>query len=514
MSTPVGEQLREWFAAGLVERARDAAGGPARLRVVLLLAGVLALSTADAATVGALAGQLEHALGLTNTQVGLLVTGSVGVGALATLPFGALADRVDRVRLLRVSVLVWAVAMLVSALATSFTMLLVTRLALGVVVASAYPATASLTGDLFAPAERGRVYGWILTGELLGTGIGFVVSGGLAAVLSWRAGFAWLAVPSLLLAWALGRWLPEPARGGASRLEEGDEEVLAADEAEQQAGGPAAGGAQGAVDGEAERIVRTRGIRPRDRLVLDGDPSRRSLWWAVRYTLSIRTNLLLVIASGLGYFFLQGLETFAVVYASGRYGLGPSTASTLLVGLGLGAVVGVLVTGWASDRLLHSGRISARPVVAGAAFLAAAALFVPALLAGSLPVAAPLLFLAAAALGGTNPPLNAARLDLVPSALWGRAEGVRTALSTLLQALAPLLVGVLSTAFGGSGGGLGEPSATAGDAGLEQTFLVMLAALAVAGLLLVVRARASYPRDVASAIASERAAARRPVRSR
>jgi hypothetical protein len=78
----VAEQVREWFAAGLVERAQDAAGGPARLRVVVLLTGVLALSTADAATVGAVAGQLEHGLGPSNTMVGPLVTGSVGVGPL------------------------------------------------------------------------------------------------------------------------------------------------------------------------------------------------------------------------------------------------------------------------------------------------------------------------------------------------------------------------------------------------------------------------------------------------
>jgi hypothetical protein len=91
---------------------------------------------------------------------------------------------------------------------------------------------------------------------------------------------------------------------------------------------------------------------------------------------------------------------------------------------------------------------------------------------------------------------------------------VRTALATVLQALAPLLVGYLSTVFGGHGSGLGEPSAATGDAGLEPTFLVLLVTLVVAGLLLVLGARASYPRDVASAIASERAAAQRPVRSR
>jgi MFS family permease len=421
---------------------------------------------------------------------------------VATLPVGALADRVDRVRLLWTSVLVWALAMVASGLAPSYPVLLLTRLALGLVVAAAYPVTASLTGDLFPPAERGAVYGYVLTGELVGTGIGFLVSGQLAALLSWRAGFVWLALPSLVLAWAIRGHLPEPARGGQSLIHEGDTDIRPAEDA---ADAPGAAGPAGVEEGEVQREVQDQHVRPHERLVLREDPTDRSLGWAVRYTLSIRTNLLLVVASGLGYFYLQGLQTFAVVYLRDRYGLDQGTASALLVLLGLGSVVGVLVTGPLSDRLLGAGRIAARPVVAGASFLVAVGLLVPGIAAGSLLLAAPFLFVGAAAVGGTNPPLNAARLDLVPSRLWGRAEGVRTALSTVLQAVAPLLFGYVSTFFGGQTT-LGEPSSTAG-AGLGPTFLVMLGALLLAGLLLLVRARRTYPRDVATAVASEHAVA-------
>lgn len=84
------------------------------------------------------------------------------VGAIATSPAGVLIDRVPRVRLLSAAVAMWSLAMLVSGLATSYAMLLATRTALGIVVAVAGPAIASLTGDLFPAQDRGRIFGYIL----------------------------------------------------------------------------------------------------------------------------------------------------------------------------------------------------------------------------------------------------------------------------------------------------------------------------------------------------------------
>src|SRR2546429_4637503 len=66
-------------SAGRLGRAGSRAlptalGGRERTRVILLLAAVLALASADTATVGASPIQLRHDLGLNNTDVGLLVT--------------------------------------------------------------------------------------------------------------------------------------------------------------------------------------------------------------------------------------------------------------------------------------------------------------------------------------------------------------------------------------------------------------------------------------------------------
>src|SRR5918912_2844667 len=115
----------------------NALGGAERTRVILLLAAVLGLSSADASTVGAAAAPLRHALHINNTDIGLLVTVTSLVGALATLPFGVLADRVRRTWTLAAAIVLWGVAMIWSAAVPDFGQLLVARAALGAVTAAA-----------------------------------------------------------------------------------------------------------------------------------------------------------------------------------------------------------------------------------------------------------------------------------------------------------------------------------------------------------------------------------------
>lgn len=501
-------ELEEYFRHRVAERAL---GGPARLKVILLLACVLGLDSADKATVGALAVKLETALHIDNTEVGLLVTASTAIGALATLPVGVLADRMRRVDILTAAISIWSVAMVASGFSGSYLMLLLTRLALGAVVAAAAPVIASLTGDFFPPAERGRIYGYILTGELIGAGIGFIIAGNVAAVLSWRASFWALAILGFVLAFAIWFWLPEPARGGQSQIEVGDEEITRA--ADVDAGDAEArrdGDGNPRADDQLKDAIEERGIRARCDLVLHQDPEHMNPWQAFGYVLRIPTIRTLILASSLGYFYFAGLRTFAVVFMRGRFHLAQASATMLLVAVGVGAIVGALGTGRFSDWLIDRGHLTARIIVAGAAFLAAAALFLPGILMPSLFAAAPLFFLAAAALGGSNPPLDAARLDIVHFRLWGRAESIRTALRFAFEAVAPLLFGYVSTLFGRGADGFGRANpktAQSGAMGLEYTFLIMLVPLMAAGLIML-WARRTYPRDVATAATSERATRR------
>ena len=196
-------------------------GGPARARVIVLFGAVLALNGADTATVGAVAPQLESALHIGNTKIGLLVAVTLLVGAIFTIPVGLLVDRTKRIPMLSLSIVLWSIASLLSAFAGSYSGLLFTRLVLGAVVATAGPAIASLTGDYFPARERGQVYAYILGGEIGGTAVGFIVSSTVASLISWRAAFFLLAIPGFFLARELYRTVPEPLRGGQSRLEPG-----------------------------------------------------------------------------------------------------------------------------------------------------------------------------------------------------------------------------------------------------------------------------------------------------
>jgi predicted MFS family arabinose efflux permease len=468
-----GGRLGSGIAAAAADAGRaghrflvDVIGSPERVRLVAALAGVLALSTADTSTVGASAVHLRHALGISNTDIGLLVSVTSLVAAAASLPFGVLADRVNRTRTLGAVIVLWAGAMIWSAAVPDFRQLLYARLFLGAATAAAGPLVASLVGDYFPAAERGRIYGYILAGELVGAGIGFTVTGDIAA-LSWRAAFVILALPAFALAWVVFR-LPEPERGGASAEVE---------DAEADAAEPT----------DAQLLVRQSGIEPDPELVLDRDPRRMSLLTAAIYILRIRTNTILIVASALGYYFLAGVQTFGVEFATNQYGIDQALASLLLLVVGVGAVAGVLAGGAAGDLLLRRGHINGRILVSAAAATASVALFLPALLTRSAGSAVVYLMAAAFALSAQNPPLDAARLDIMVPGLWGRAESVRTFLRTLAMALAPLLFGAVSDhVFGG------------GRSGLLWTFMIMLVPLAGSAFFLF-RALDTYPQDVATA---------------
>jgi MFS family permease len=486
-------------------------GGPARARVIASFGAVLALSSADSATVGAVAPQLEHSLHIGNTEIGLLSSVSLLVGAAFVIPVGLLVDRTKRMPLLAASIVLWSIASAASGFAGSYGTLLLTRLALGAVNATAGPAIASLTGDYFPGRERGRIYAYILGGEVAGTAAGFIVSGTVASVISWRVAFVLLAVPGLFLARTLWRTIPEPLRGGQSRLEPGVldlPEALAAAASRAQA--RQSEGAAGAHEEEelTREAARRRGLRPDPKLVLNQDPREMSVVAAVRYILSIPTNMLLIIGSSLGYFFFAGLQTFGILFVRGHYHASQATAELALVMLVLGALLGTLVSGRVTDLALRRGFLAARVVGPSACYLGAVVLFIPGVLIDHLTPALWFDVGGAALLSAANPPLDAARLDIMPSGLWGRAESTRTFLRSLAQALAPLMFGGLADLIAGiapeqtpigTHSPLISPSAATG---LEFSILIMLVSLAWAGVFLA-RARHTYPSDLVTAGTSE-----------
>ncbi|MFI8849079.1 MFS transporter [Streptomyces sp. NPDC053499] len=452
------------------ERALELLGGRERARAAAVLAAVLAMDGADKGTLSTAAGGLKRSFDLGNTEIGLLVSVVALSAAVFTVPVGLLTDRVRRTRLLTISTALWAVATFSSGLAPSYLWLLASRAALGAVTATAGPTVASLTGDFFPARNRARMYGFVLAGEMLGTGLGFAASSVVVDLLGWRFAFWWLVVPGAAVVWAVAR-LPEPRRAG--------QVPVGAEPSERT----------GPTGQAAERV----GAEPDPSMVLRSDPRRGSRWASIRYILRVRTNLILIVASSLGYFYFTGLRSFATLFVTDHFGVSTSFAGFLILVVGSGTVLGVLVGGPVADRLLRRGIVNSRVLVPVVCLLGVPLLVAPALYASSVLIALPLLICGAALLGATNPPLDAARLDILHPYMWGTAEGVRTFLRTVGEAAAPTLFGYVSVhAFAG------------GDEGLTYTLMVFLATLLAAALLGLIALR-TYPRDVATAAASHRA---------
>lgn len=411
-----------------------------RRRAILVLAAVMIVAAADSGALGATAVPIRRSLGISNAQVGLLGTASALAAGVAVLPMGQLTDRVNRVRLLSYSIAVWSLAMVVTALAPSYLVLILARVLLGAATTTAGPTLASLVGDLFGPGERARIWSLLLSGQLVGLGIGSVVGGELAVLFSWRAGFGWLALPGALVALAVALGVPEP--------------------------------------------VRTQ--RP------EGSADVRRLAGAVRHVLSIRTNVLIIVATFLGYTFLGGARTFAVELLRSRYAVPQAVASLILLAIGVGGLAGMVLAGRRADRLRRHGHGRSRIGLASFGYLAAAALFALGLLSSTAAITVPLFVLAAAALAMPDAPLNAVRLDIVEPWLWGRAEGVRSCLYTAAHAVAPVSFGMISGLVGASRSAVLAP---ANGAALATTFLIMLAPVFVAGLVLL-GARHRHDADV------------------
>ena len=163
---------------------------------------------------GALTEPIRKEFHLSDTQVGLLGSIFIWLYAIVGVPLGRIADTASRKKLLAGAVVVWAALTASAALASSFTMLLISRLGVGVGEAGCAPAATSWLGDLFPPDRRSRVLALFMLGVPIGGALSFFFSGTLAQAYGWRTSMALAAAPALLLVPAL-LLLREPERGAS-----------------------------------------------------------------------------------------------------------------------------------------------------------------------------------------------------------------------------------------------------------------------------------------------------------
>ncbi|HXA49764.1 MAG TPA: MFS transporter, partial [Candidatus Acidoferrum sp.] len=176
---------------------------------VLFLVNVL--NFYDRLVLGAVLEPLRREFALSDTQLGAIVTLFTLVFAIAGLPAGRMADTRGRRGLLAAGIAIWAGLTGMAALATSYAMVLVTRLGVGVGEAVCTPAATSWIGDVVDSRRSSRAMAWFMMAVPVGGLLSFSIGGPVAQRYGWRAAMAIAAAPALVLIPAV-LWLREPSR--------------------------------------------------------------------------------------------------------------------------------------------------------------------------------------------------------------------------------------------------------------------------------------------------------------
>ncbi len=165
----------------------------------------------DRQTLAAILEPLRHEFSLSDTQLGGLFTLFTVVFALAGLPLGKLADTRSRRGLLAAGIAVWTGLTGMAGLATSYALLLMTRLGVGIGEAVCTPAAVSWIGDLVPATRRARAMAGFMMAVPVGIMLSSAIGGGVAQAYGWRMALAVAALPGLVLVPAV-LWLREPER--------------------------------------------------------------------------------------------------------------------------------------------------------------------------------------------------------------------------------------------------------------------------------------------------------------
>src|SRR5436305_9762418 len=179
-----------------------------------VLIAVNILNFYDRHVIGALTEPIRKEFALTDSQVGLMNSAFIWLYALIGLPLGRVADTWSRKKLLASGMLVWSALTATAAMATSYTMLLFSRLGFAMGEAVVAPAATSWIGDLFPAAGRSRPLAIFMLGVPIGGALSYFFSGPVAQAYGWRTAMVLAAAPALLLI-PLTLRLAEPLRGAA-----------------------------------------------------------------------------------------------------------------------------------------------------------------------------------------------------------------------------------------------------------------------------------------------------------
>ncbi|MBX9471761.1 MFS transporter [Microcella sp.] len=165
----------------------------------LLSAGIFVAVTSEFLPIGLLP-QLTAELGITEPQVGLLITVFAATVVVATAPLTQLTQRVQRKRLLIGLLVVFAVANLLAALAPSYAVLLVARVVGGAAHGVFWAVVTPYAARLVAPERLASAVAIATAGGTVASVAGLPLGTLLGAAVGWRVSFAVIAALVVVIA--------------------------------------------------------------------------------------------------------------------------------------------------------------------------------------------------------------------------------------------------------------------------------------------------------------------------
>ena len=207
--------------------------------MVALMTVAYMFSFIDRYILGLLIDPIKADLGLSDTQIGLLLGPAFAIFyATMGLPLGYLADRIKRVWIISVGVFVWSLATVASGFAQKFSQLFIARMGVGIGEATLSPCAISMISDSFPEKERGKPIGFYTMGMSLGAGFAGL-SGAAVLILAesvdlvtlpmigeisrWQLAFIIVGLPGILLAFLIAA-LKEPQRT-SNKNQNAEEEI-------------------------------------------------------------------------------------------------------------------------------------------------------------------------------------------------------------------------------------------------------------------------------------------------
>lgn len=191
------------------------------------LTGINLFNYLDRQVLPAVLTPLKAELGLSDGELGTVAVAFM-LGYFLTSPFfGYLGDRVPRKWLIVLGILVWSLGTVLSGWAHGYLELILYRVLVGLGEASYGTISPGWIADLYPPARRNWRISIFYVAIPVGSALGYIIGGTVAAHWGWRAAFLWAGAPGFLLALALLA-LREPVRGASDRTGEGSPAAPAA----------------------------------------------------------------------------------------------------------------------------------------------------------------------------------------------------------------------------------------------------------------------------------------------